>query len=73
MHPSAKEAQMTGADLTRALNRNRSKLPKMLVVAEQLDELIGYTSGRTTINKDLKLTEVGETPKRKKERTSQRE
>lgn len=48
------ETQMTGADLTRALNRNRSGLPKMVVVAEQLDELIGYASGRHNISKDLK-------------------
>lgn len=44
---------MTDADLTRLLNRNRTGLPKMLVVVEQLDELFGYMSGRTTINKDL--------------------
>lgn len=48
------EALMSGADLTRALNRNRDGLPKMMVVVEQLDHLIEFTSGRTTISKDLK-------------------
>lgn len=48
------DTQMSGAELTRALTRNRDGLPKLLVVSEQLDELIGYTSGRNNISKDLK-------------------
>lgn len=49
---------MSGADLTWVVNRNRSGILKMLVAAEQLDELIGSrigcTSGRNNISKDLK-------------------
>lgn len=33
------QAQMSGSDLTWALNRNRSELPNIVVVAEQLDDL----------------------------------
>lgn len=44
---------MIGADLTRVMNRNSSGLLKMLVLIETLNELIGYTSGRSNISKDL--------------------
>lgn len=39
---------------TRELNRHRTGVPKMMVIAEQLDELIGNTSGRNNISKELK-------------------
>lgn len=44
---------MSGADLTRVLNCNGSGLPKMMVVAEQLFELIGYNSERNNTSKEL--------------------
>lgn len=35
---------MSDVDLTRVLNRNRRGLPKKMVVTDQLNELIGYSS-----------------------------
>lgn len=48
------EAMQRRLKRPRRLNRNRSRLPKMLVVAEQLDKL-GYTSGRSNNQGLLKL------------------
>lgn len=49
-------AQFSGANLTWAQNRNRRELSKIMVVteAEQLDELIGFTSARNNISKHLR-------------------
>lgn len=46
----AEDVQMAGVDITRVLHRNSSGLSKMLAVGEQLDEVIGYTYGLSSIS-----------------------
>lgn len=50
--PSSKEAQKSGASRGR-WNVTGVGYHEIVVVAEQLDELIGFTSGRNNISNDL--------------------
>lgn len=50
----AVEPVLDGPGLLRAVEKRREMLPRMVALAEQLDAIIGFTSSRSNISKDLK-------------------
>lgn len=50
----AVEVVLDGPGLLRAVEKRREMLPRMVALAEQLDAIIGFTSSRSNISKDLK-------------------